>query len=157
MFEFAEHSLDHVALFVECPVAGVRISPVVAGRDDGRGTHLVDGVEKVFGIIGPVRDDVIGPEALDQFARVQDIAAMTRRGDETQRRAKRIAGRMQLGCQAPFGAAKALGFSPPFFSGAPAACWWARMTVLSTDSHSKSGSSFRALKISRKTPRLIQS
>lgn len=157
MLEFVEQSLDHVALLVERPVASVGISPVVARWNDRFGAGLVDRVQEMLGIIGPVGDDAIWPETLDQLCRIQDIAAMAGRGDEFERCAKGVAGGMQLGRQAAFGTSQALGFSAPFLSGAPAACWCARITVLSIDSHSKSGSSFNALKISRKTPRLIQS
>lgn len=52
------------------------------------------------------------------------------------------------------GAAKGLIFRPPFL--APAACWWARMMVLSTIRYSKSGSSDMASKMRRHTPLSLQ-
>ena len=53
----------------------------------------------------------------------------TRQG-EADRDAEATDGEVDLGAQAAARAAKGLIFSPPFW--APAACWWARMMVLST-------------------------
>jgi hypothetical protein len=49
----------------------VRISPVVARRNDRFGAGLVDRVEEVFGVIGPVGDDIVRPETLDQVCRIE--------------------------------------------------------------------------------------
>jgi len=123
VFEFVEQSLDHVALLVERPVAGVRISPVLARRDDGRGAGFPNRFDEMVCVIGPVGDDMAWPEPVYEVASIQNVAAMAGRGDESERRTEGVAGGMQLGRQAAFRASQALGFSAPFLSGAPAACW----------------------------------
>jgi hypothetical protein len=78
------------------------MSPVVARRNDRFGAGLVDRVEEVFSVIGPLGDDIVRPETLDQVCRIENVAARAGRGDEFQWRPKGIAGGMQLGRQAAF-------------------------------------------------------
>jgi hypothetical protein len=51
-----------------------------------------------------------------------DVVALAWRADQAHRIAKRIAGGVDFGAQAPAGATKALGIRPPFCRRAPAAC-----------------------------------
>ena len=122
VLEFVEYPLDCIAFLVQVPVAGMRSSSIVAGRDDGPSTSFEDGVMEVFGVIGAVGDDEAGRKALDQLRAEQNFAAMAGAGDKAQRHAKRIAHAVQLGAQPALGSAKTLGFSAPFLRRAPAAC-----------------------------------
>ena len=74
--------------------------------------------------------------------------------------AKRIGGGMNLGAQAAFWPSQRVSFKPVFgliaFFGAPALCWWARMSVLSTRMYSKSASWFNTLKRLSQAPRRHQ-
>jgi len=59
-------------------------------------------------------------------------------------------------CLGRRGSGPDLGHAPPLARRAPAACWWARTTVLSISSHSRSGSPPRAASTPSSAPRSIQ-
>ncbi len=58
------------------------------------------------------------------------LVALARRQHKGDRLSVALTAKMDFGAESPFAAAECLGFWVPFF--APAACWWARMTVAST-------------------------
>jgi len=66
-------------------------------RDDGYGTRFKDAVVEVFGIIGPVSDDVARMKAFDQCCAEQHLTAMARAGNEAQGIAQPICNCVQLG------------------------------------------------------------
>src|SRR5690606_32472972 len=104
-------------------------------------------------VIGRVGYDDLGRQVLDQGIALRCIALLTCGECEADRTAETAHGHVDLGAQAPTGAAKGLIFSPFF---APAACWWARMLVLATIRYSKSGSSDIADKMRHRTPLRLQ-
>ena len=69
---------------------------------------------EVLGVVGPVGDHGTAGMSLDQRRAEQHLTAMARAGDQTDRVAEAVGRRMQLGSQAAFGPAEALGIRPPF-------------------------------------------
>lgn len=157
VLEFVEEALDKIALFVEVPVTSMRSAAVRPGRDDGDGPSFEDGVVEMLGIICLVGNDRATGVPFDQRCAVEDFTAMARTCDEADRIAKAVRCCVEFGPEPALGAAKTLGIRPPFCRGAPLACWWARMIVASTHSHSKSLSWLNALNRLMNTPRLTQS
>ena len=80
--------------------------------------------------------------------------ALPRPEQQAHRVAQRVGGGVYLGAQAAARAAQPLGIRPPLDRRAPAACWWARTTVLSIISHSRSLS---AASTARKPPKTSRS
>lgn len=96
-----------------------------------------------------------GPaDAYDQAVSLWAVATLAAGQGEPHGCAQAPDSHVDLGAQATAGTAKGLIFRPPFL--APAACWWARMMVLSTIRYSKSGSSDIASKMRRQTPLSLQ-
>jgi len=114
----------------------------------------VYGVAQVAGVVSLVGDHGIWFEAVQQFVAARHVVALSRPEQQAHRVAQRVGGRVYLCAQAATGTAKPLGIRPPFDRRAPAACWWARTTVLSIISHSKSLSAASA---ARKPPRASRS
>jgi len=99
LLEFGEHALDQIALFVEAPITGLRIrwSALRTRRDDGDGSHGLDGFVEVVCVVRLVGNDVARPQAVQQRFAEQHIAALTGTEDEAHRQAQRIANGMDLG------------------------------------------------------------
>lgn len=157
LLEFVEEAFDAVALFVDSAVIFVLVSALGHGRDDGDRIHVENGIVQAVGVIGSIGQHIGGIETVDQSLGLADVAALSRRADQTQGIAQSLDGGMYLGRQPAFGPAQALGMRPPFSLRAPAAWLCARMTVLSMQSHSRSTSRFKASRMAVRTPRSIQS
>lgn len=155
LLELVEEAFDAIALLVEGAVIAVLVSALRHGRDDRDG--IEDGIVQSVGIVGTVGQHMVGLQAVDQGLGLADVAALSGRADKTHSVAERFDGGMELGGQAAFGPAQALGIRPPFSLRAPAAWLWARMIVLSIISHSRSASRLKAARISPRTSRPIQS
>jgi transposase len=122
--------------------------------DDRDGALGGDRLAQRVGVVGRIGNDHLGRKPVDQRVGLRAVAALSAGQGEAHWGAQAANGQVDLGTQAAAGAAKGLIFSPPFF--APAACWWARMMVLSTIRYSKSGSSDMASKMRRHTPLSLQ-
>lgn len=122
MLQFVKESLDCVALFVECPVAGMRSAPVVSRRDDRDRASIQDRIVEMFSVIGSVGDDGLAGDVLDQGRGIQNITAMTRAGDQADGITEAVGCRVEFGAKASFGPTKTLGIRPPFSVRAPLAC-----------------------------------
>lgn len=102
MFEFIEEPLDEVTLFVERPIASMRPAPVRSRRNDRCCTSVQDRIVEVFGIVGPIGDDGLAGDVLDQGRGVQHITTMTGAGDQADGVAEAVGGRVELGTQPTF-------------------------------------------------------
>ena len=102
VFEFVEEPLDRIALFVQCPITGMGSAPVVSGRNDRRCTGVQDCIMEVLGVIGPVSDDGLTGDVLDQGRSVEHITAMARASDQADGIAEAVGCGVELGTQAAF-------------------------------------------------------
>src|SRR5438876_5505334 len=107
----------------------------------------------MIGVVGGVREDMLGGQSFDQGMSLRDVVALAACKDEAYRQAQAADHQVNLAGQAAARAADRLILRPPF---APAACWCARTMVESTIAYSKSGSSDRATKMRRHTPPRLQ-
>src|SRR5439155_23966054 len=103
-------------------------------------TQLFDLLDYGSGIIAFVRNYIVGVSSGQQRRRLGDIITLSTREHKIQWVAQRINNQMNLGAETGFTASQRLLRLPPLTWGAPAAQGWARMIVLSSTSHSRSGS-----------------
>jgi hypothetical protein len=96
-----------------------------------------------------VHDRYFGIMTFDKFYILVGVRLLSAGQDELNRVAQSVDSELQLGPEPTSGASQGL-VGVPFLT-APAACWWARIRVLSRISHSKSGS-FIASKTRAQTP-----
>ncbi len=89
-------------------------------------------------VIAFVRDQVTRLVVGQQMGGLRHIMVLSGCNDQVHRLAGRFDGDVQLGAKTATRTPEGF-IGPPFFI-APAACWWARMTVESSIRHSKSGS-----------------
>ena len=136
----AEQNLDLVALLVELPVGRALLDARSSGRDHRQGATGRDGLQDGVRVIGLVGDHRCGREAVEQRQGLRGVALLPGGQAEGQRVAKAVAGAVQLAGEAATRAAKRL-ITLDFF--APAAQAWARTTVLSSMTHSRSASAAR--------------
>ena len=100
-----------------------------------RATRIDRRHESIFTSL--VRDQSFGIMTFHQCLAVVDVGLLARRQDELQRVPKPVDRDVQLGPEpAPRASPRLVG--APFFT-ALAACWWARITVLSWIIHCRSG------------------
>ena len=83
---------------------------------------IENGVVKIVGGVSPVGDDIGTGDFLDQFQRPFYVALLTGTGEQSRRISQRVGGGMDFRAQATARTSQALGFRPPFFRRAPAAC-----------------------------------
>ena len=136
----AEQVLDLVALPVEVPVGRALVDAGGFGRDHRQGSLGRHGLQDGVRVIGLVGDHCFGREAVEQGQGLRGVALLPGGQAEGQRVAEGVAGSVQLSGEAAARAAKRL-LAFAFF--APAAQAWARTTVLSSITHSKSASAAR--------------
>ena len=136
----AEQVLDLVALAVELPVGRALLAAGGFGRDHRLGAPGRDGLEDRVCVVGLVGDHRCGREAVEQRQGLWRVALLPGGQAEGERVAESISGRVQLGREAAARAAERL-LALAFF--APAAPAWARTTVLSSMTHSRSASAAR--------------
>ena len=154
LLQLVEEPLGEVALPVERLVMVAWRFAVGPGRDDSLGSHVAYGIPQVVSVVSLVGDHGTGLEAVQQFVAARDVMALPRPEQQAHRVAQRVGGGVYLGAQAAARAAQPLGIRPPLDRRAPAACWWARTTVLSIISHSRSLS---AASTARKPPKTSRS
>lgn len=129
MFELAEEALDEVAFAVErLAEAGLPFA-VGFGRDVGHRALRLDQIADAVGIISLVgQNDGARIETIKQAERGGTVMGLTRCQADPDREAFGIDDRVDLGREAAPGATETM-ISIPLF--AVAACWCARMEVLS--------------------------
>ena len=136
----AEQDLDLVALLVELPVGRALIEAGGSGWDHRQGSSSRDGLKDGVGVVGLVGDHRFGRQAVEQGQGLRGVALLPGGQAEGERVAKGVCGGVQLGREAAARATKRL-LACAFF--APAAQAWARTTVLSSMTHSRSASAAR--------------
>lgn len=119
MFDFIEHPLDKIALFIEFLVVETLDFAVGFRRDDHCRTHLLNLLDDRIGVIAFIGDERIGTEAIEQRQGLLAIGGLSAGEDETQRPAFAVNRYMDLGGKTALAATECLIELPPF---APAAC-----------------------------------
>jgi hypothetical protein len=129
VFELAEEALDLVALAVE-RLAEARFPFAIGfGRDVGHCALRLDQIADVAGVIGFVgQHDGARFEAIQQAKRGRPVMRLACRQAQPDREALPVDDRVDFGRETAPGAAETM-ISTPLF--AVAACWCARMEVLS--------------------------
>ena len=136
----AEQVLDLVALLVELPVGRALVDARGFRRDHRQGSLGCHGLQDGIGVVGLVGDHRGGGETVEQRQGLRGIALLPGGQAEGQRVAQAVGGSVQLAGEAAARATKRL-LAGDFF--APAAQAWARTTVLSSITHSRSASAAR--------------
>jgi hypothetical protein len=136
----AEQDLDLVALLIEVPVGRALIEAGGSGRDHRQGAGGRDGRQDRVGVVGLVGEHRLGREAVEQGQGLRGVALLAGGQAEGERVAEAVGDRVQLGREAAARAAERL---PTFAFFAPAAQAWARTTVLSSMTPSRSASAAR--------------
>jgi len=140
MLHVAEQVLDLVALAVEVPVGRALVAAGGLGRDHRQGAGGSDGLKDRVGVVGLVGDHRGRRDAVEQRQGLRGVTLLPGGQVESQRVAEAVAETVQLAGEAATRAAKRL-LTLAFF--APAAQAWARTTVLSSMTHSRSASAAR--------------
>lgn len=129
MLQLGEEAFDQVALAVE-PLAEAGLPLAVSlRRDVGGSTLVLDQFADAVSVVGLVgQDDSARAEVVEQ--RVSDLSVMRLPCGQTEpdREPLRIDDDVDLGCEPASGATETMIWTPFF---AVAACWCARMEVLS--------------------------
>jgi hypothetical protein len=129
MLEPVYESFDYVAELV--PLAVIAASAAVATRRDDRlGACSADVLPQRIAVISLVGNHMLGFEAFQQYVGARDVMAFPFGQMQLNRLALAVDRDVDLGAETPTGAPQPLGFLPPF---APAACWWARTIVESSN------------------------
>jgi hypothetical protein len=129
VLELAEEALDQIAFAVE-HLAEARFPFAIGfGRDVGNRALRLDQVSYAIGVISFVgEDDGSRIETVKQAERCRSVVGLTRRQTEPDREALGVDDRVDLGREPASGATETM-ISIPLF--AVAACWCARIEVLS--------------------------
>lgn len=129
MLELIEEAFDQVAFAIE-PLAEAGFPFAIGfGGDVGHGALGLDHAADAIGVIGFVgQDDGTRIEAIEQFVRGRSIMRLTRCQAEPDREPLSIDDRVDFGRETASGATETIILIPLF---AVAACWCARMEVLS--------------------------
>ena len=129
MFELAEEALDPVALAIE-PLREAGLPFAIGfGGDVGRGALVLDQAADTVGIIGFVAEqDGAGAEAIEQRIDRARVVRLPGGQGEPDRAPLGVDEGVDLGREAAAGATETM-ISTPLF--AVAACWCARIEVLS--------------------------
>ncbi len=147
-------TLHQVPILVALPVVRPLHLPVLPRRNHGLAAARLDGLHHGLAVVAPVGDHHLEWHVPDQRLGLGHVGRLARRQHQLHRQPQAVDGDVDLGPEAaPTAAQRLLVLAPrpvAFFS-APAAQGWARMTVESRISHSRSGSC-RASNSSRQVP-----
>ena len=142
LFEAVDQPLDPVALAVNCPIkwASTALVRFMGNRDaDAAPPQVRPDLPTAVALIADQtlgmqpRSPASGPldrPLLHQRLKRRCFMPLARREHNRYRLAGTVASKMDFGAEPALAAAQRLGLWVPLF--APAACWWARMTVAST-------------------------
>ncbi len=137
VFDAIEKAFNEIASCVDMGIKVARVLTIRARWNHRLRTTGVDGVDQRPRIIGFGGDHLFNLQASQQGFGLGHIMGVSRTQETPNRIPERIDQGMKLGGQPTTGAADRLA---PVFWGAPAACWWTRITVLSMKTSSKSDS-----------------
>src|SRR5438874_3890775 len=131
VLDSVHETLDQVPFFVQVLVVVSRLLAVALGRNDRLCSVRFNGLDEGVAVIALVGQDGLGLVALQKRLRLGDIRLLPGSQLEFHRQTEAVDSRMKLRGKTATRAAQCLVFrlyaGTPFF--APAACWWARMTV----------------------------
>ena len=138
LLETIEKSFDEVSRLVSMPIDFALGVAVASRRDDGLGAGRLDGFDQSVAVVAFVGDDRAGGYRLDQGRALRDVSDLAGGQNQSNGIAKSVDTGMNFGRQSASRTADRL--IATVFLGAPAACWWARTTVASMNSSSRSAS-----------------
>jgi hypothetical protein len=130
-------------------VEGYWVFPARVGRNDSLGADRGDLVTAGPPVVGAITENSPGLPAHQQASELLALVRLAWRQHKVHGISVGIPDQVDFGREAAARAPDGLGVGPPF---APAACWWARMTVPSTMTHSQSASPRRASRTLCQTP-----
>src|ERR1700738_2765226 len=133
-----DETLRQIPLLIKMFVIITLENAILLRRDHRLRPTRLDRRNKFISIISFICNHCFGIMTFDQRLALLDVGPLAARQDELDRVSQAVDRDVQLGPEAASRASQRL-IDAPFFA-APAACWWARITVLSRISHSKSGS-----------------
>ena len=152
MLDFVHKTFDQMPFTIAPGIVVSRLLTVGSGWNNRLGATVENKIDEVIGIIAPIRQDILANKVTHQRNGLGDVMALSSRQAQTQRIAQRVYAGVDFGAETAPRTSKPLsGLSSSFFA-APAAHGWARITVLSTSTFSKSGSSAKWLSICSHTP-----
>ena len=129
MLQFAEEALDEIALAVERLAEAGLLFAVGFGRNVGNGALRLDQVADAVGVIGLVAEhDGAWGKAIEEGEGSRRIMRLARAQAEPDREPLAIDERVDLGRETASGTTETMILTPLF---RVAACWCARMEVLS--------------------------
>lgn len=150
LLESIEEALDKVAHLVAFPVKGARGQSMAPRRNHGFSPRGCNRFDEGVAVIAFVRHDRLARDEFNQRRPLRNVGRIATRQDQPQWIAQRIDAGMNL-CGQP--AARTTDrLIATVFLGAPAACWWARTTVESMNSSSRSASPRSASATRAQTP-----
>ena len=139
-----DEPLRKVAFFIKMLIILSLENPILLRRNHRSRATGLDRLNKFISVISFICDHRFGIMTFNQCLALVDVGFLSPGQDELNRVSQPVDRDVQLGPEpTPRPSQRLVG--TPFFT-APAACWWARITVLSRMSHSKSGS-FNSSKI----------
>ena len=150
LFEFAEESLDEIALSIQGKVGLARPFSVGLGRNDRRDAAFDKRLDQRVAVIAFVSQECLRIDLIEQRFGLCDIGRLARRERQRDWVAERIDNGVDLGRQAAAGSSNGLVFA--VFFGAPALCWWARTLVELIDMYSASASSVKTSRMRANMP-----
>jgi len=103
MLELVEATLDAIAQLVDHRVVRDRGLSRTGRGNDGLGSDPGQTGAQAVGVIGAVREDGLGPVALQKRRDGEDVVALARRDQEPHRSPERVAGHVDLGRQSASG------------------------------------------------------
>src|SRR5262249_19096656 len=137
-----DEPLHQVPLFVQVLIMRSRLTAVLLRGNHGFRPSRLNELDQRVAVVAFVRDHGLGLVACQQRLPLCDVGALSRSEFQFYRKAQAADGHVQFRGKTATRTAQCFISRrytwTPFF--APAACWWARMTVLSSNSHSRSGS-----------------
>ena len=143
LFDLVPKALHQVAILVPLPIIRALLRAVFPRRNDCLGAAPFDVLDHVVAVVPFVADGYFHPVVGEQGLRLRGVGLLGRRQQELNGQSQAADAGMDLGPEAAAAAAQCLfplaACAIDFFL-APAACGWARITVESSISHSKSGS-----------------
>lgn len=95
---------------------------ITLGRDDDIDSSALDLVGQMISVMALVSEECLRVETVDEVVRQSDVIALSRRSDQADWQAQRLASGMDFGTQSAARPTQALGIRPPFSLRAPAAC-----------------------------------
>ena len=137
LLEPTKEALHQIAVLIQMAIIVSWVGTVTARRYPHLHAHGLDVGHQRIRIVALAADDGLDVQALTQGLGLRHVRHFAVRQEPAQRDAPRIDREMGLGTPP---APRAPACVRDVFFGAPAACWWARTTVRSMSSASKSAS-----------------